>query len=503
MSIIWTRRVIIKASLLFNFCALTYVALHASNTSISVSDSELKSSEPVCPSGYIETLTSNGKTCTIPERNTDAVSEAEVDTDPNTTYQDVVSADPLVTEKPPTPLFTCEGKSSEFRYGQRGSQYILYNYIRAKRQFKCDESITLTTHGDTSFLDNLVVLSQRWQGPISVSVYVPSSDYDDAIKIISYLRQCTVPEIEEFVTFHFVFDNRHMPKSILKLHTTQQGLPYFESQTKVRTSDGKTIVKVTYHGDKNGKTELPTANCSLPAPWGSPPKQTYRNQKKLLYPVNVLRNVARESATTYYVFASDSELYPSPNIIPQFFDMLRRNESYLNLGKHRLFALPIFEVYSNQTVPDSKQELVKMLESGMAIPFHKKICASCHSIPRQKEWLKAPVKEGLSVFHVGKRHKPHHNWEPIFIGTQDDPLYDERLSWEGRRDKMTQGYALCILDYDFMILDNAFLVHRPGVKVNKKDPVIGLISQKQNAYIKSTIVPELKVLYGSRPECWL
>ena len=27
-------------------------------------------------------------------------------------------------------------------------------------------------------------------------------------------------------------------------------------------------------------------------------------------------------------------------------------------------------------------------------------------------------------------------WEPIFIGTNKDPTYDERLSWEGRADKM-------------------------------------------------------------------
>ena len=28
------------------------------------------------------------------------------------------------------------------------------------------------------------------------------------------------------------------------------------------------------------------------------------------------------------------------------------------------------------------------------------------------------------------------HWEPIFIGTNKDPAYDERLTWEGRADKM-------------------------------------------------------------------
>ena len=45
-------------------------------------------------------------------------------------------------------------------------------------------------------------------------------------------------------------------------------------------------------------------------------------------------------------------------------------------------------------------------------------------------------------------------------GTNAEPWYDERLSWEGRSDKMDQALKLCLLDYDFFILDNAFLIHR-------------------------------------------
>lgn len=78
---------------------------------------------------------------------------------------------------------------------------------------------------------------------------------------------------------------------------------------------------------------------------------------------------------------------------------------------------------------------IQMLENGTAIPFHKHVCPDCHSIPKHKEWLKAPISPGLHVFHIAKRKG---RWEPIFIGTNRDPYYDERLSWEGRSDKMTQ-----------------------------------------------------------------
>lgn len=42
------------------------------------------------------------------------------------------------------------------------------------------------------------------------------------------------------------------------------------------------------------------------------------------------------------------------------------------------------------------------------------------------------------MFFVGKRTGSFVHWEPIYIGTNADPYYDERLSWEGRSDKMTQ-----------------------------------------------------------------
>ena len=72
--------------------------------------------------------------------------------------------------------------------GTRNQYWVLYNYIRAARQFNCDETITYTTHGDLTFLDNLEPLLERWQGPISVAVYAPGSDLEDTIDVILYLR---------------------------------------------------------------------------------------------------------------------------------------------------------------------------------------------------------------------------------------------------------------------------------------------------------------------------
>ena len=79
------------------------------------------------------------------------------------------------------------------------------------------------------------------------------------------------------------------------------------------------------------------------------------------------------------------------------------------------------------------------------------------------------------------------------------------MTWEGKKDKMVHAYALCLLDYDFHILKNAFLVHRPTIKFKHEDltsyeqvlknDTVELLSEK--------IIYEMKNLYGDRSECEL
>ncbi|XP_014251105.1 beta-1,4-glucuronyltransferase 1 [Cimex lectularius] len=350
---------------------------------------------------------------------------------------------------------------------QRGDFWVLHNYIKAERQFKCWESITYTTHADYTFLDNLEPLLDRWKGPISLAMHAPGYDFNKSIETIRYLRDCSPQPISEFVTFHFFFPNKHLPKVVPKPWQALEGDKY---------------------------------NCSLQPPWVD--KATYKAEKKLTYPINVGRNIAREMATTHYILASDIELYPSPGVIPDFLDMVKRHDPPLKHKKPKVFPLSIFELEANMSLPSDKTELVAMLKNGTAIPFHKRLCPGCHNVPHTKEWLKAnSTMGGLRVFHIGKRTGYFIHWEPIYIGTNSDPFYDERLSWEGKSDKMTQGYILCVLDYEFQILDNAFLVHRPGIKKLKRDPVRAMQASKTNSLIKYKIFPELKILYGTRKGC--
>ncbi|XP_043289778.1 beta-1,4-glucuronyltransferase 1 [Venturia canescens] len=363
----------------------------------------------------------------------------------------------------------CNEKSSEPRTAQRGDYWVLYNYVPMSMNVRCWESVTYATHGDYTFLDNLEPLLERWRAPISIALYAPGTDFQPTLNSIKYVRSCSGPLVSQLVTFHIYFSSKHVPKVVPR---------------------SEKILSENY-------------NCSLAPPWSKvSPASMYRNEKKLLYPVNVGRNIARECAPTHYLIVSDIELYPSPNLSSTFLEMITKYDQPVLLKPNpKVFVLSIFEVDEKSTPPSNKTALIAMLKNGTAIPFHKKLCAACHNVPKSKEWQETPQSSSLRVFHVGKRTGKFVHWEPIFIGTNNDPMYDERLSWEGKSDKMTQGYALCVLDYDFLILDNAFLVHRPGIKIYKKDPRRDSLTAKTNMLIKKIIVPELKVIYGTRKDC--
>ncbi|XP_076046664.1 beta-1,4-glucuronyltransferase 1-like [Oratosquilla oratoria] len=394
---------------------------------------------------------------------------------------------PSLQEKVYPDLHKCATPALKPRAGLHGEYWVLYNYVPADTQPLCNESVTYTTHGDFTFLDNLVPLVERWRGPISAALYAPGSDFNATLKTIAFLRTCR-PLVATHVTFHVFFPADHMPAKVPPSHLV---------------------------------SSMPSS-CKGPLPF-APGSPTYKATNNLTYPVNVARNLARTSAATYFVLASDVELYPSQYFIPHFMAMLRsRDASPSAHPQSRVYVLPIFEVKAGLRAPATKASLVRMLQKGLAIPFHKFVCSQCHMVPGAREWLEAGFRRrkagdipvggpgggmgtngGVRVRTVAKRHPPFHRWEPIYVGTNRDPLYEERLTWEGRSDKMTQMYVLCVLDYEFHILDTAFLVHRPGIKRHKRDKQRDLLTARQNILLNTKIKPELDVIYGKRPSCTL
>ncbi|KAF2893222.1 hypothetical protein ILUMI_12941, partial [Ignelater luminosus] len=240
-------------------------------------------------------------------------------------------------------------------------------------------------------------------------------------------------------------------------------------------------------------------DCTKDAPYVNVSyKDLYKIGANISYPINVARNVARENAQTYFLLASDIELYPSQNIIDLFMNMILRKTYLFENKSPMIFALPVFQVLANQSAPTDKTILREMIKSRTAFSFHANICKRCHAIPQLNRWLNIEVNDELDIFTTVKREGKLVRWEAVYIGTNEDPFFDEQLDWERHGNKMAQAYALCLLNYDYVILDNAFLVHKPGIK---KKMVNAKIIPKTGKFIREVLGKQLEAIYGKRKGC--
>jgi hypothetical protein len=196
---------------------------------------------------------------------------------------------------------------------------------------------------------------------VSVGVFAPGEDYSRAVEAIMYQRQCIDKEksklVRELATFHIFFPIDHFPP---------KGAPIMR-QKKL----------ANYNVDCEEARQLQQQGGG---------NTTYKDINGLTYPVNVARNVARECATTHFIFPSDIELYPNPGLIENFLAMIRHNPLALRSNKPKVFVNPIFEIREGFDLPVNKSSLVEYLLRGVVIPFHKHICSQCHQIPEADKW---------------------------------------------------------------------------------------------------------------------
>ncbi|KAK4883547.1 hypothetical protein RN001_006866 [Aquatica leii] len=376
-------------------------------------------------------------------------------------------------------ITNCTDRPLEPSIEQRGEYWVLFNYVLASKRYKCYESITYTTQGDYTFLDNIIPLVERWKGPISLALHAPGYDFLNTLSSIAYLRNCLKSShlVKKFVTFHIFFPTNHIP-----LYSSFKDHEFF--------------LKNMYEDD---------IDCYKIAPYAKDDyKSLYKTKEKLIYPINVARNIARTNAQTHFVLASDIELYPSLNLIPKFLRMVQRQKQLFEDRQPKVFVLPVFEVLLNESVPNNKTVLQTMVKERKAFYFHKRICAPCHSIPNETKWINTNETKNLNVFTKTKREGFYRKWEAFYIGTHEEPLFDERLSWEGQSNKMSQAYAMCLMNYDYVVLDNAFLAHKPGIKKHRiqKYRYSSFIA-KTRTIIKDYIKPQLQHVYGDNERCIL
>ncbi|XP_076252520.1 beta-1,4-glucuronyltransferase 1-like isoform X2 [Rhynchophorus ferrugineus] len=369
--------------------------------------------------------------------------------------------------------FSAEDLRGTPEYGLDSPFVVLYNVVQGT-SLDDRASVTYATQLSKNFFPFLTEIVRYWDGPVSVAAYVSDGDLDDIIRQLLEFCHC-VPEMSK-VSLHFVLKKDYVNRSNI----------YVSAETFVPSLNCD-IQKL--------------ANAVIQSTISESSFRVQNNSSIDWYPINVCRNVAREAAYTDYVMVCDVELMPSQGLVTRFIHMVSHYECPTDCDR-TIYVVPIFEVEDTEQVPRSKPELVSLIDQEKAVYFHRKVCMHCQKFPGLEKWKNSDPGDTIKPLLVTKREMPYNRWEPIFIGTKKEPLYNEKLSWEGYQDKMLQMLEICLMKYNLVVLDGAFLVHWPGMKKSKsKENDSRKIFKQMNQRQYNLLLKNLTSKYLPNPQC--
>lgn len=270
--------------------------------------------------------------------------------------------------------------------GNKSPYRVIYNAIE-RSMFDSSytmDKVTYATHVTPDFLYHIVEIARFWDGPISVTAFVPNYDLDITMKLLTQLCRCYDGMAK--VAVHLMYPITDLP--ILLNHPNKEKNITAKSPSKHQKQTEYGLRKVLQHtalDEHKKKIDSVSKNISLTSVSAQPRSvhkfqhfinidfkdcstpnmgetRTFRSRHGLVYPVNVARNVARKASETQYNLVSDVELIPSEGLATKFTGMVKRqkiNGHYGLLPKWRLaFVIPVFEVEQGEDIPRNKSRFV-------------------------------------------------------------------------------------------------------------------------------------------------
>ncbi|CAG5121419.1 unnamed protein product [Candidula unifasciata] len=357
------------------------------------------------------------------------------------------------------------------RFDKSGTYYVLDNFLSSEHVIlgRGEYDVSIVTQSSSGHLHDLTELSERWNGPISVSVFTYDDDFVNTISSLVHFHFCN-DHIYRHVSFHLVYPISRAPKHL----------------------DGLALLRLSCHDHRQtyatNKTTLDGTNYA---------------KEDLDYPNNLLRNLAINYAQTPYIFMIDIDFLPSDNLRAEFQQFMSTNPSlvhnlntsitdqYLNTQQSlSAFVVPAFEIQHSEPVPRHKTQLLQLWLEGRVRPFYWELCQQCQQPTNYDAWRALSSGGPLSVGYTVERRSI---WEPFYIARTSLPLYDERFKQYGYN-RISQVCEMHIAGFKFHVLNNAFIVHK-GFKV--KDGFHGSkgAENRRNKQLFLKFQEELKVKY--------
>lgn len=266
--------------------------------------------------------------------------------------------------------------------------------------------------------------AEAWSGPMSVSIFVPGSEYAVAAAMVSYLRRC-FPNVQEKVSFHLVHPRTRPPRPSPNPELIHLSCDYPQESNIL-------LMRLRDEGE----------------------------QKERRYPQNLMRNLARRTCSCEYSLTIDVDMLTPPFMSENLTGFLPGGMDGAPCWKCA-YVVPVYELDTSVTYPpDDKTELLRLLLKGLAQRFHIKVYARNQGNSHLENWEVEPARSTAPHYTVLYNITTYEEfWEPILVLPYTAPPFDERFIGYGFT-RNSQVYELHCRGYKFQVLDQAFLTHR-------------------------------------------
>ncbi|KAG0015019.1 Glycosyltransferase-like 1B [Podila clonocystis] len=208
------------------------------------------------------------------------------------------------------------------------------------------------------------------------------------------------------------------------------------------------------------------------------------------YPINHLRNVGIQTATTDYTFVMDADFVPTTklysfakaSIIPQL-EEANYPTAYV------VPCVAIKEEYKEK-FPDTIEELQPLMKSGMAYITDPR---AGHGPTGTKLFMNPHIYGSSPAFEVCFESQ----WEPYYIvnKNQPHPYYDERFKNQGG-DKQSHALMMNAIGFKFLVLRDHFMYHMDHPKLAWTGAGLDQKNEKDFSYF-ADYSPMLEKIFGS------
>lgn len=250
-----------------------------------------------------------------------------------------------------------------------GSYQIVKNIFNRNRSVNLKSKLTIVTHCSEDNLRYIIDLYQHWKGEISVSIFALDRQLPNLVRNLVNIFFCYETHN---VIFHIVFP---LPVRTVILTDVDEFLP----------------------------------NCTLPVRLEGASRYL-----KLLYPTNLLRNVALSSVSSAFFLMIDDSTLPNSDLYFHF-------QSEIDKGflSKTAYILPSFEGDKNINLPSSKSELNRQWLAGRVRPYSVRNCWDWEKPTDYHRW-----KTSNTSYEVNWQPM----WRPSFIARKNEtPKFDERF----------------------------------------------------------------------------